>query len=71
MLQVVEVMSLHTTTELRTLFYKAYDQTHNADSGPPSRSLQCANAVNDMLGMAISYAIADPQFLNVTKPKVR
>ncbi|KAJ0176268.1 hypothetical protein K1T71_008442 [Dendrolimus kikuchii] len=68
---VVEVMSIHTTTELRTLFYRVYDQTHTtADSGHPSRSLQCANAVNDMLGMAIAYAIADPHFLNVTKPKV-
>ncbi|VVD03393.1 unnamed protein product [Leptidea sinapis] len=35
-----------------------------------SRSLHCANAVNDMLGMAVAYAIADQNFFNVTKPKI-
>lgn len=63
-------MSVHTTTELRDLFQRAYEQTHAHETVPP-RSLQCANAVNDMLGMAVSYGIADPHFFNVTKPKVR
>ncbi|KAH9645100.1 hypothetical protein HF086_005645 [Spodoptera exigua] len=67
--KVVEVMSVHTTTELRTLFQTAYDQTHGHKSVTP-RSVQCANAVNDMLGMAVSYGIADPHFVNVTKPKI-
>ncbi|CAH1637040.1 unnamed protein product [Spodoptera littoralis] len=67
--KVVEVMSVHTTTELRTLFQRAYDQTHGHKSITP-RSVQCANAVNDMLGMAVSYGIADPHFFNVTKPKI-
>ncbi|CAH0686418.1 unnamed protein product [Spodoptera exigua] len=67
--KVVEVMSVHTTTELRTLFQTAYDQTHGHKSVTP-RSVQCANAVNDMLGMAVSYGIADRHFFNVTKPKI-
>lgn len=68
--QVVEVMAVHTTTELRVLFQRAYEQSHSHETTPP-RSLQCANAVNDLLGMAISYGIADPYFFNVTKPKVK
>ncbi|XP_047028659.1 endothelin-converting enzyme 2-like isoform X1 [Helicoverpa zea] len=67
--KVVEVMSVHTTTELRNLFQRAYEQSHADDSVPP-RSLHCANAVNDMMGMAVSYGIADRHFINVTKPKV-
>ncbi|CAH0625284.1 unnamed protein product [Chrysodeixis includens] len=68
--KVVEVMSIHTTTELRDLFQRAYEQSHSHDQ-PSPRSLQCANAVNDMLGMAVSYGIADPHFFNVTKPKIK
>ncbi|KAJ8720050.1 hypothetical protein PYW07_012093 [Mythimna separata] len=68
-IKVVEVMSIHTTTELRDMFQRAYEQTHAHETIPP-RSLQCANAVNDMLGMAVSYGIADPHFFNVTKPKI-
>lgn len=63
-------MAIHTTTELQALFQRAYEQSHSLATTPP-RSLQCANAVNDMLGMAISYGIADPYFFNVTKPKVK
>lgn len=62
-------MAVHTTSELRALFEKAY-QLESAHYYSGSRSLQCANAVNDMLGMAVSYGIADPNFFNVTKPKV-
>ncbi|CAB3227830.1 unnamed protein product [Arctia plantaginis] len=67
--KVVEVMAVHTTTELQALFQRAYEQSHSQATTPP-RSLQCANAVNDMLGMAVSYGIADPYFFNVTKPKI-
>lgn len=69
--QVVEVMASHTTTELRTLFHRSHDEIrHRGDTSSPPRSLQCASAVNDMLGMAVAYAVADPHFYNVTKPKV-
>ncbi|XP_075976734.1 M13 family metallopeptidase neprilysin 5 [Anticarsia gemmatalis] len=68
-MQVVSVMAVHTTTELRVLYQRAYEQSHSHETSPP-RSLQCANAVNDMLGMAVSYGIADPHFYNVTKPKI-
>ncbi|KOB72405.1 Uncharacterized protein OBRU01_07460 [Operophtera brumata] len=68
-IKVVEVMAVHTTSELRALFEKAY-QLESSHYYSGSRSLQCANAVNDMLGMAVSYGIADPHFFNVTKPKI-
>jgi hypothetical protein len=35
------------------------------------RSTFCTNAVNYLMGMAVSYFIADANFLNVTKSKVR
>lgn len=64
-------MASHTTTELRTLLHRSYDEIrHRGDTSTPPRSLQCASAVNDMLGMAVAYAFADPYFFNVTKPKV-
>jgi hypothetical protein len=31
----------------------------------------CTNSVNYLMGMAVSYFIADVQFLNDTKSKVR
>ncbi|XP_038212652.1 endothelin-converting enzyme homolog [Zerene cesonia] len=68
-IKVVEVLALHTTTELSALYERTSIelQTGHVTS---SRSLQCANVVNDMLGMAVSYAIADQNFFNVTKPKI-
>ncbi|RVE42834.1 hypothetical protein evm_012509 [Chilo suppressalis] len=72
-IKVVEVMAAHTTTELRMIFQRSYDEIHSKklSGSPPPRSLLCASAVNDMMGMAVSYAIADPNFFNVTKPKVQ
>lgn len=67
-------MASHTTAELRILFQRSVEEVREqrrSDKGVPPRSLQCASAVNDMLGMAVAYAIVDPRFTNVTKPKVR
>ncbi|XP_030030062.2 endothelin-converting enzyme 2 [Manduca sexta] len=69
-MKVVEVMAVHTITEIRSLFYRTYYETRPLESSIPPRSLHCASAVNDMLGMAIAYGIVDPHFLSVTKPKV-
>ncbi|GBP32392.1 Neprilysin-1 [Eumeta japonica] len=71
-MQVVEVMIIHTTTELQALHQRYYDELRGRSGvGVPARSLQCASAVNDMMGMAVAYAIADTHFLNHTKPKVQ
>ncbi|XP_031766921.2 endothelin-converting enzyme 2-like [Galleria mellonella] len=71
--KVVEVMAAHTTKELRLLYQRSYDdmRTHRPESPSPPRSLQCASAVNDLMGMAISYAIVDPHFHNFTRPKIQ
>ncbi|XP_058817652.1 uncharacterized protein LOC131680955 [Topomyia yanbarensis] len=66
---VVEELILHTTTEIRKLHYEYYKVTTVTESYTP-RSLYCAGAVNKLLGMAVSYAISDPNFLRDIKPKV-
>lgn len=69
--KVVDVIAIHTTSELRALHQRYYEELRGkSGSGVPARSLQCASAVNDMLGMAVTYGIADRKFINVTKPKV-
>ncbi|XP_060804287.1 endothelin-converting enzyme 2 [Amyelois transitella] len=71
-IKVVEVLAVHTTKELRLLYYRSYDSRHkhHSDLYFPPRSLQCATAVNDMFGMAVSYALVEPNFYNITTPKV-
>ncbi|CAK1582999.1 unnamed protein product [Parnassius mnemosyne] len=71
-IKVTEVLAVHTTTEIRELFDKSNAELHydNGVSSSTPRSLICASAVNDMLGMAVAYAIVDPNFMNVTKPKI-
>ncbi|XP_053608812.1 endothelin-converting enzyme homolog [Plodia interpunctella] len=71
-IKVVEVLALHTTKELRLLYYRSYDtrHKHHADLFLPPRSMQCASTVNDMMGMAVAYAIVEPDFYNTTRPKI-
>ncbi|CAG9583046.1 unnamed protein product [Danaus chrysippus] len=69
-IKVVEVMAVHTTSELRLLFQRSYDALRSRELSITPRSLQCASAVNDMMGMAVSYAIADAHFFSDTKPKI-
>lgn len=63
-------MAAHTTTELRILFQRSYEALESRSSYTPTRTQQCASAVNEMLGLAVSYAIADTRFFFNTKPKV-
>lgn len=68
----IKVLVVHTTSELRALHQRYYDELHGrSGSGVPARSLQCAGATNDLLGMAVAYAIADKKFFEITKPRVR
>lgn len=66
---IVEELILHTTTEMRKLHYE-YIMKITTIEGGQSRSLYCARGVNKQMGMAVSHAIAEGTFLNVTKPKV-
>ncbi|XP_041981184.1 endothelin-converting enzyme 2 [Aricia agestis] len=67
--KVAEVLAIHTTSEVRALYRKAYEAM-GRPSHATTRSLQCASAVNDQMGLAVSYAIVEPHFINVTKPKI-
>ncbi|CAF4857091.1 unnamed protein product [Pieris macdunnoughi] len=68
-MKVVEVMAVHTSSELRALYERASEELQSGHM-TLSRSLHCANAVNDLLGMAVSYAIVNQNFFNNTKPKI-
>ncbi|GAB0092734.1 neprilysin [Sergentomyia squamirostris] len=66
---VVEELIIHTTTEMRSL-HNQYAKSVTSTEGSLSRSLYCANGVNQLMGMAVSYSIADRAFLQQTKPNV-
>ncbi|ETN62086.1 zinc metalloprotease [Anopheles darlingi] len=67
---VVEELILHTTMEVRRLYYEYYKTMNTAD-GFSSRTLYCTGTVNRLLGMAVSYAISNNNFTHHTKPKVQ
>lgn len=66
---VVEEMVLHSTSDIRKL-HNDYARSITNLEGSTPRSLYCTSGVNQMMGMAVSYAIAQPNFLSTTKPKV-
>lgn len=67
---IVEEMILHTTSDIRKL-HNEYAKTITNLEGTTSRSLYCTSGVNQLMGMAVSYAIAQPNFLLITKPQVQ
>lgn len=66
---IVEEMLLHTTSDIRKLHNEYARSVTNLEGATP-RSLYCTSGVNQMMGMAVSYAIAKPNFLTDIKPKV-
>lgn len=66
---VVEDLVIHTTTDIRKL-YSEYAKKVTKLEGGISRSLYCTRGVNQMMGMAVSYALIDDHFLDVVQPKV-
>uniref|UniRef100_A0A182XWZ4 Peptidase M13 N-terminal domain-containing protein n=1 Tax=Anopheles stephensi TaxID=30069 RepID=A0A182XWZ4_ANOST len=67
---VVEELILHTTMEVRKLYYDYYKSITPSD-GFSSRTLYCTGTVNRLLGMAVSYAISSENFTQHTKPRVQ
>lgn len=67
---IVEEMVLHTTSDIRKL-HNEYAKTITNLEGTTPRSLYCTSGVNQLMGMAVSYAIAQPHFITMTKPKVQ
>lgn len=67
---VVEQLLPHTTTDLRKLFSDYMHKVTHAE-GSTSRSLYCTRGVNRIMGMAVSYAILDQDFMNHSMPRVQ
>lgn len=66
---VVEELALHTTSDIRKLHSEYAHKITKLEAGI-SRSEYCTGGVNKLMGMAVSYAIAESDFLIYTKPKV-
>lgn len=64
-----EEMILHTTSDIRKLHSEYAKKITNLEGGQ-SRSIYCTSGVNQLMGMAVSYAIADQDFFERTHPKV-
>lgn len=66
---IVEDLIPHTTSDLRKLFSE-YMRKVTSSEGGISRSLYCTRGVNRIMGMAVSYAILDQDFMNHSMPRV-
>lgn len=66
---IVEEMALHTTTDIRKL-HNEYAKSITNLEGTTPRSLYCTSGVNQLMGLPVSYAIVEPNFLMETKPRV-
>lgn len=66
---IVEDLVIHTTNDIRKLYSDYVRKISNAQSSLP-RSIYCTGGVNQMMGMAVSYAIADDKFTQIIKPRV-
>lgn len=67
--KIVEELIIHTTTDMRKL-HNEYARKITKLEGGISRSEYCTGGVNKLLGMAVSYAISETDFLITTRPKV-
>ncbi|XP_037943545.1 neprilysin-3-like [Teleopsis dalmanni] len=68
-LSVVEELILHTTSDMR-LLHTEYMRVMIGTEGSSPRSIYCAHAVNSLMGMAVSYSLADKNFTLRKLPKV-
>lgn len=68
-LSAVEELILHTTSEMR-LLHAEYMRLVIGTEGSSPRSLYCAHGINSLMGMAVSYALADDDFTRHKLPNV-
>lgn len=68
-LSAVEELVLHTTSEMR-LLHSEYMRLVIGTEGSTPRSLYCAHGINSLMGMAVSYSLADDEFTNIKLPMV-
>ncbi|KAH8332771.1 hypothetical protein KR074_010440 [Drosophila pseudoananassae] len=69
-LSTLEELVLHTTSSMR-LLHSEYMKVAIGTEGSTPRSLYCANGVNSLFGMAVSYVLADDRFVEEKLPKVQ
>ncbi|XP_015119868.1 neprilysin-4 [Diachasma alloeum] len=66
---VVDLVAPHSSTNLRRIWSEYINKLiHIEDSTP--RSIHCAEVVDYMMGMAVSWLFVDPKFSTETAPKV-
>jgi len=69
-LSTIEELVLHTSSSMR-LLHSEYMRVAIGTEGSTPRSLYCANGVNSLFGMAVSYVLADEEFTRDKLPKVK
>lgn len=69
-LSTIEELVLHTTSAMR-LLHSEYMRVVIGTEGSTPRSLYCANGVNSLFGMAVSYVLADEAFTRDKLPRVQ
>ncbi|KAH8382417.1 hypothetical protein KR009_003389 [Drosophila setifemur] len=69
-LSTIEELVLHTTSAMR-LLHSEYMRVAIGTEGSTPRSLYCANGVNSLFGMAVSYVLADEEFTREKLPRVQ
>lgn len=65
----VDVVAPHSSSNLRKIWADYIDKLVNVEDYDP-RSLHCADVVNYMMGMAVSWLFVDPEFHNNTGKNV-
>ncbi|XP_012278577.1 neprilysin-1 [Orussus abietinus] len=66
---VVDILVPHSSANLRRAWSRYVSRLTDVEVGEP-RSLQCANSVNDLMGMAVSWLFVEPTFREEKGPKV-
>jgi len=68
--EVVTTILPFTTNQMRFIQDRFFYETNGIENNP-SRSLYCANSVNTMMGMAVSYLLVDIKPLDRDKNMVK
>ncbi|XP_063976549.1 neprilysin-11-like isoform X2 [Diachasmimorpha longicaudata] len=66
---VVDLVAPHSSNNLRNIWSEYIDKLISIENSEP-RSIHCADVVNYMMGMAVSWLFVDPKFPTETAPKV-
>ncbi|XP_043461753.1 endothelin-converting enzyme homolog isoform X2 [Leptopilina heterotoma] len=67
---VIDVITPFASKDLRQIWTTYLDEIMEVEIGE-SRSMNCATAVNDLMGMAVSWLFVERKFHNETEPKVK